>query len=353
MVRESTARSGFWGYILPRISQGIFIPIVSDSFRIEQIFRDGSETTGDENALSLYEQLVSEWGTLIGYPMEDRHNLARVSQYYLVEQKDDPHARSKFLEFLKSFLLTIASEDVSYNDLAVRLKTKVHEMRLSEIVQQLDYPRFPEGTDDPLRLLAKLPLPIYVTTSQSNFLERALEAEDKKPRTQVCFWSGEIASTNPDHQTDPEFTPTVTAPMVYHLFGLEDYPQTLVQSEDDYISFIMSMAEDTSTLNPIVPLSLRRALGESNLVLLGYRLQDWEFRILFRFILKFRRDEFSPRGLVIQLREEGRKTEDMQKSLEYLGRYFDRKKFDIEWANAETFIQRLWSEWNTYRRGRS
>jgi len=200
-------------------------------------------------------------------------------------------------------------------------------------------------------LLARLPLPIYITTSQSDFLERALEAEEKKPRTQICFWSGMISSANPEHRTDPDFMPTVTNPLVYHLYGLEDYPQTLVQSEDDYINFIMSMVEDTNTLNPIVPLNLRRALGESNLILLGYRLQDWDFRILFRFILKFRRDEFSPRGLVIQLKQDEKKIGNVEKSLEYLGRYFDRKKFDIEWGNAEVFIQKLWSEWNTYRQG--
>jgi hypothetical protein len=353
LAKEASVKTGFWEDIMPRIKQGVVIPIVSNSFRIEQIFREDKEIPGEEDALSIDEQLTTEWANWIEYPMHDKYNLARVTQYYLVEQKDNPQARTKYIEFLKTVLLTIVEEDDDYADLAERLKSQIQEQRFSEIVQQLDYPRFPGGAEDPLRLLARLPLPIYVTTSQSDFLERALEAEGKKPRAQICFWSGVIASASPEHQTDPDFTPTITNPLVYHLYGLEDYPQTLVQSEDDYINFIMSMVEDTNTLNPIVPLNLRRALGESNLILLGYRLQDWDFRILFRFILKFRRDEFSPRGLVIQLRQNEKKVENVQRSLEYLSHYFDRKKFDIEWSNAEGFIQKLWSEWNIYRQGQS
>lgn len=357
LAKEAPARTGFWEDIMPRLNQGTVIPIISNSFRIEQIFReenaDSVELTGEAEALTLEEQLVMEWASWIEYPMQDKHSLARVAQYFLVEQKDNPQARTKYLEFLKTVLLTIAQDDPDYLDLAERLKAQIQEQRFSEIVHQLDYPRFPAGKEDPLRLLARLPLPIYITTSQSDFVERALEAEGKKPRTQVCFWSGVISSATPAHQTDPDFLPSITNPLVYHLYGLEDYPQTLVLSEDDYINFIISMVEDTNTLNPVVPLHLRRALGESNLILLGYRLQDWDFRILFRFILKFRRDEFSPRGLVIQLKQTEKKVDNVQKSLEYLGRYFDRKKFDIEWGNAETFIEKLWSEWNTYRQGQA
>lgn len=354
LAKETLSKAGSWESIMPRISQGVVIPVISSSFRIEEIFRDGSDAANAEDEfLSINEQLIAEWANLIEYPMQDKYNLARVAQYYLVEQKDDPHARTRYLEFLKSFLLTIANDDKDYSDLAAKLKMRTQEMSFSEIVHQLDYPRFSDGTEDPLRLLARLPLPVYITTSQSDFIERALEAEGKKPRTQICFWSGQISSASFEHRTDPEFIPRVTNPLVYHLFGLEEYPQTMVLSEDDYLNFLIAMVEDTNTLNPVVPLSLRRALGESHLILLGYCLADWDFRVLFRFISKFRKDEFSPRGMVIQLRRNERAIQNVEKSLEYLGRYFDRRKFDIEWKDPEGFIQKLWDGWNDYRRGQS
>jgi hypothetical protein len=363
LAEETSTRTGFWEEIMPRINQGVVIPVISNSFRIEHIFGDEKEPAAENNEkqesapgtanLSIDEQLTTEWANLIGYPMRDKHVLARVAQYYLVEQKDNPQARTKYLEFLKSCLLTIAGEDREYTDLANRLMAQIQEQRFSEIVQQLDYPRFPKGAEDPLRLLAKFPLHTYITTSQSDFLERALEAEKKTPHTQICFWSGAISSAKPEHRTDPEFRPTITNPLVYHLFGLEDYPQTLVLSEDDYIDFLTSMVEDTNNLNPVVPLSLRKAIGESHLVLLGYRLPDWDFRVLFRFIVKFRIERFSPRGMLIQLERDEKRFENVEKSIEHLSHYFEGKKFDIEWNKAEKFIIKLWNDWNAYKQSRS
>lgn len=357
LAKEAGSKTGLWEEIMSGINKGIVIPMLSNSFRIDQIFRDQEDSGAEgknvesENSLTISDQLTTEWANLIGYPMDDKGNLARVAQYYLVENKDSPFARTKYLESLKTFLLMLVKEgDREYAELAERLSGQIHELNFSEIVNQLDYPRFPEGVEDPLRLLARFQLPIYITTSQSDFLERALKAEGKEPRTQICFWSGSISSAKPEHKTDPDYVPTPGKPLVYHLYGLEDYPQTLVLSEDDYISFLMRMVEDTNTQNPIVPLYLRQALAESHLLMLGYRLQDWDFRILFRFVLKYRReDEFARRGMLIQLKPDGKRFEDVEKSLEYLGKYFDKRKFDIEWNNAEGFIRKLSKDWDIYR----
>jgi len=351
LAREGASKSDPREDLMRRINQGIVIPIISNSLRIEQVFGGENEEINDENDFSIYEQLTAEWASLIGYPLEDKHNLARVAQYHLVERRDDPHARTNFLNFLKDLLATMAQDDKEYADVAQGLKGQIHDRRLSEIVRELDYPRFANGMEDPLGLLARLPLPIYITTSQSNFLEQALLKEGKGPRTQVCFWSGPIVSASAEHRTDPDFAPSPAQPLVFHLFGIEDYPQTLVLSEDDYINFLVSMVEDTNTLNPVVPLVLRRALSESHLLLLGYRLQDWDFRVLFRFILKFRKEDFSPRGMAIQLKPGGESNENLAKAIEYLKQYFDRKKFDIEWDTAESFIQKLWNDWDAHRKG--
>jgi SIR2-like domain len=345
MAKEAPVKAGLWESILPRISKGTLIPIISSSFRLEQIFRE----LATDNELTVVEELVAQWAARIEYPMQDNHNLARVAQYYLVEQNDDPNARTEMVSFLKLLLLAMASTDGENRERAISLKNKIQEKRFSDLVTELEYPRFPDAAEDSLRVLARLPLPIYVTTSQSNFIERALIAEDKKPITQLCFWSGEISNVIPAHRTDPDFTPTVTTPLVYHLYGLEDYPQTLVLSEDDFINFLLSVVEDTNMLNPKVPLYVRRALGESQLILIGYRLTDWDFRVLFRFLLKFRTDGFSPRGMLIQLKQMERDLSN-EKALGYLGRYFGKRTFDIEWSDTEAFIRKLWNEWDTYRK---
>jgi hypothetical protein len=39
LAKDAVSKEGSWESIMPRISQGVVIPIVSSSFRIEQIFR--------------------------------------------------------------------------------------------------------------------------------------------------------------------------------------------------------------------------------------------------------------------------------------------------------------------------
>lgn len=342
--------------ILPFIKKGRVIPIISNSLRIDQIFRDQqalidqiSEVAEfDDEDLTIDEQLTKEWARKIEYPMLDDHNLARVAQYFQVEKKESELANSKYLEFLMDFLLE-NELDENYQDVVRQLREQ--QACFSDIVQQLDYPRFPEGMSDPLRILAKLPFSIYVTTSYFNFLERALEAEGKQPRTQVCFWSGGKGSAKPEHAPDPVFDPSVMQPAVYHLYGLEDYPQTLVMSEDDYMNFLITVAQDTDTQNPKIPLRLREGLADSRLLLLGYHVKDWDFRVLFRFILQYRSAKSAPRSMLIQLKPGEKQMSDKEKSVRYLSQYFDENQFDVDWTNPEKFIQRLWNEWDKYRKG--
>jgi hypothetical protein len=334
--------------ILQNISKGSVIPVISNSFRMEQIFHE----LAGEGGPSAVEELIIQWASFIKYPMSDRSNLAQVAQYHFVKRNDDLNARTEFLSFLKKFLWTMAETEVKDPALATGLQGRIEAMRFSDLVKELDYPQFPAGREDPLRLLARFPLPVYITTSQSDFVERALEAEGKTPRTQICFWSGEMTSIRKEHRTiAEEFNMDSTNPVVYHLYGLDEYPQTLVLSEDDYINFLISIAGDTDNSHPKIPLYLRGAVGESQLILIGFRLSDWEFRVLFRLMMNFR-TVFSPRGMLIQL--EGKKNDaaDLD-AIEYLKSYFGRKSFDIEWSYTENFVQELWNEWNSLRRDRS
>ena len=362
--KGSEAKANPRDAILPNITKGTVIPVISSSFRMEQIFQDAAD-----DGSNVVDDLIAGWADHIDYPMQDSSNLAQVAQYYLVNQNDDPTARIGIFNYLKHMLWRMANTEVQDPALAEGLESGIEERRLSDLVEDLDYPQFPDGTEDPLRLLARFPLPVYITTSQSNFLERALEAEGKTPFTQICFWSGEIPNLPDEHRPVAQRIASITNPLVYHLFGLEDYPQTLVLSEDDFISFLIAVTEDTNTLNPKIPLYLRQAVAGSQLLLVGYRLSDWDFRVVFRLMMKFRHDGFSPRGMLIQLEDKekqdsgkenpeankdnqvaNKKKQDAnKKAVEYLRNYFGKKSFDIEWKDADSFIQELWSRWNILR----
>ena len=360
---SDSSESSYLDDLIPFIKKGTVIPIISNSIRIEQIFSDeetltnqfSANTNFDENDETTTEELTAEWAKYINYPMADANNLARVAQYYQVEQKDPELAKTKYLKFLTDYLLNIEA-DGDYKDDVSQLRKE--DASFSKTVQKLDHPRFPDGLEDqdPLRILAKLPLKIYITTSHSNFMEQALEAVGRHPRTEICFWTREKISAMPTqvvntkYATPDEKSDEEEPPIVYHLFGVEEYPQTLVLSEDDYMNFLISVVQDTNTNKPVVPLWLREGLAESRLLLLGYRVQDWDFRVLFKFILNYRNDS-APRGMLIQLEPGTQLVANKEKSLEYLGNYFDKKQFDVDWTNSEQFIQKLGVEWDKYRKG--
>jgi hypothetical protein len=193
--------------------------------------------------------------------------------------------------------------------LARDLRSQVDAFDFSDIAHQLDYPYFADArTEDPLRLLAKLPLSVYVTTSYYDFMERALDSEGRHPRTQICFLFGEPSNVAPEHRPDPDIVLTPERPLVYHLHGFERYPESLVLSEDDYLGFLARVSEEgKDTKMPFVPLYLSDALAVSSLILLGYRLHDWDFRVLFRGIIRAKKGAEMYRsaqgkfGLAIQL----------------------------------------------------
>jgi len=274
-----------------------------------------------------------------------------------VELKDPELAKTKYLKFLTDYLLDIGEEDENHREDVLQLRKR--NAPFSQIVQKLDYPRLPAGMEDqdPLHILAKLPLKIYITTSHYNFMEQALEAVGRHPRTEVCFWSRE-KSVLPTQASDSKYMPPdekqdkEEPPVVYHLFGLENNPQTLVLSEDDYMNFLISVVQDTNTSRPVVPLWLRAGLAESRLLLLGYRVQDWDFRVLFKFISHYREDNKSaPRGILIQMEPGPAHGGNKEKSIKYLKQYFDTEKFNIDWSNSEKFIQKLGIEWDKYIKG--
>lgn len=341
------------------INRGKIIPIISNSFRMDQIFRNISSLSkkideapkkrSTDEQVTAFQQLTREWADFIEYPLPDDSNLARVAQYFQVYKKQNQvgPAKKEYLNFLKSYFLSPLDPHAVVPQ---RL-----EKTFSDIVAEAG-PTFPDEKQDPLRQLANLPLPIYITTSYFNFLERALELAGKKfMRTQVCSWSGGKAMGA--HLPDPNFEPTPESPVVYHLFGLENYPPTLVLSEDDYMNWQISVTEELSQPNASttasgIPLKLRDALAdqESQLMILGYGLQDWEFRVLLRFMWRFRRGEDLRRSTVIQLKPRPKKTEYEQNALGYLKQYFDIRRSNVKWTTAETYIQKLSAAYADYNR---
>lgn len=342
--------------IYRRIKDGKVIPIISNAVWAEKTFILGDTN----NRFSIDGQLSQIWAELMEYPLGDSFDLARVALYNRVNSEDPEHAKRKYLNFLKDALLELTGSNEQASDLVQELRTQVNELSVADLAHELGYPRYKSPDAHSLRLLARMNLPIYITTSYFDFMERAIREEGRQPRSQLCLWSGEETGILPEHRSNPNFVPTRETPLVYHLFGLEKYPRTMVLSEDDYLEFLVEISRGILAQRPVIPLYLGEALRSNSLILLGYRLYDWDFRVLFRGIIKRDLSSLRSFGLVVQLdatkagimyNEDDTRAQREAQYLKYLSDYFRESDFRVDWGDTDTFIQTLWNNYHKWSQG--
>jgi len=335
--------------IFQRVRDGKVIPIISSTISFDRIFNLAPPETPDE---PVDHSIARTWAELIGYPLKDDFDLPRVALYNRVKSRDTEQAKRQYLTFLKQILVELGKADDKNADAALELEGQVNELSLTDIASEFGYPAYEDADHDPLRLLARLNLPIYITTSYFDFLERAIIAEGRTPLTQVCFWSGDETNVLPEHQTNLNFVPKAETPLVYHLFGFEKYPRTLVLSEDDYLSFLVEATKGPDIHKPVIPLYLADALRSMSLVLLGFNLDDWDFRVLYRGVVKPGASSLRSFGLILQL-EPGKSglAENAEEANHYLKEYFEDADFKVEWGNSYDYMSGLWKEWSKWVQG--
>jgi hypothetical protein len=187
---------------------------------------------------------------------------------------------------------------------------------------------------DPYRVMAGLQLPIYITTAWTDLLQEALKDVDREPITMMFPWNGHIPVTR------TRVEPTVQKPLVYHLYGRLDRPETLVLTEDDYFEWITAWIAARRSIPP----SVQHALSARSLLFLGYSLDDWDFRVIFQGIKSFgsgKRNLLSQNLHVgVQLSPQSQ-TIEPEAAQEYLESYFGDDKITIYWGDTRQFLDDL------------
>jgi hypothetical protein len=320
-----------WKTIIRRIKGGKFAPIISYQVTSHH-FRDSLA-------------VVRAWADEVGYPLADRDNLARVAQYASLIGRDALAAKEDYLDFLKRRLLERAKAELEPDETQFFLKTledELLDLSFSEVAARLGYPAYDNDLDNPLRILAELPLPIYLTTNFATFMEDALKAAGKEPVTEVCYWNEDFADDVPSvFEQDPDYEPGIEEPLVYHVHGLDAHPSSVVLAEDDYLDFLVTVSQDADA----IPTRVSQALTDSSLLLLGYQLQGWDFKSIFRSLITTKRSSRRLLSLSIQLMPDRELVEDHESAQEYLERYFDKANFEIYWGDAQQFMKELWEKW--------
>lgn len=346
-----------WSELLEGIEHGNLIPIISNSVTNDQLFDLDDDQLlvmggGKANPLgwSIEEQLANTWATVIKFPLREQHWLPRVALFdRVVNSVSDRGAKNNYLQFLKEYLIFVLEDEGRLSEEEIDLlKEEYAHSSFADIAVMAGLPKPAEGGVNTLELLAKMKLPIYITTSPFDFLERAIIKDKRQPRTQVCFWSQKPTHyVDKSHDTDYTFEPTPENPLVYHIFGLEAYPESMVLNEDDYFDFLVHVASDSNSAKPALPLYLLEALSRSSLLLLGYRLRDWDFRVMFRGLIKPYPASTKKYNVAIQL--DPKKFSDHETArniIRYLEGYFDDGDFAVQFDTAHNFVGSLYARWS-------
>lgn len=192
---------------------------------------------------------------------------------------------------------------------------------------------------EPHQALAKENFSIYLTTDYSSLLETALREENKTPIIKLCPWRDAIAANSKLCSLDEE--PTPERPLVYHLFGNLQVPDSLVLTEDDFFDYLIGITRNSRLIPPVV---LERLVG-SSLLLLGFQVNDWYFRSLFRFLMNLKGREYLRdfRHFSVQVSPEEDRILEPRRARKYLEEYIrsDQTPISIFWGSAEDFTREL------------
>ncbi len=315
-----------WPVLLQRLQEGNCTPVL------------GSGMT--EALIGTTREIARRWAETYRFPLapHDRDDLPQVAQYLeVVLDRSFPRGELNFYlrrQLRRRFADDLAAlpSDASLDDLL---------LRAAEALRQ----RTPL---EPHALLAALPFPVYVTTNGDSLLAEALTkvtagGQPKRPTVRVF-------SADSDAEGPLPAPPSVAAPLVYHLFGHLRDTDSLVLTEDDYFDFLINAAGKRRQIPPEV----RRRLTKSSLLFLGFRLEEWDFRVLVRTINALEGSDLLQNysQVAVQLDPEDGKFLEPDSARRYLEKHtrFAGKSISIYWGKVEQFLDELGREWATWQK---
>ena len=139
------------------------------------------------------------------------------------------------------------------------------------------------------------------------------------------------------------YRPEAARPLIYHLFGNLREPDSVVLTEDDYFDYLIGVTANKDLIPPVV----RRALADTALLFLGFRMDDWDFRVLFRSLMsqegRGRRSRYA--HVAVQIDPEESQILEPEGARRYLESYFEDADISIYWGSTEDFVQELGRRW--------
>ncbi len=330
--KQSSGAQSWQAFIAERIRNKKVVPLISNRMAADLVLN------GYDKLLDAYVEYVEDVrGDDDDFRIE-RQSLSQMLQFRnvadpVIRKRRDPLTiKLDFINFIKNRLYDLAETDGTDPDILENIDEKFDDLSLTEFADQLGYPRF-QGERDPYLLLASFDLPIYITTSAHDFMEQALRRNGKTPRSEICRWKPDLDTipSELDADYDPGDERYQNEPLVYHLYGSDRYPESLVLTEDDYMQFLVATSQNVGRKTDAVYWRVRQAMSDSSLLLLGYHLETWELRSLFWGLIVPRTQKLAG---AVNIQLEPSKLERL-----YLERYMDEyHQLEVYWGNVETAL---------------
>ncbi len=200
--------------------------------------------------------------------------------------------------------------------------------------------------DEPYRILASLPLSVYINTHYFAFMSYALLSQHKEPQRIVCRWY-DPESSGEDHDLPAAYDPKPACPLVFHMFGHVANPPSLVLTEDDYLDFLVR----TSDKQDLIPQSVQNAMRNNSLLFLGYQTSDLDFRVILRSLSRIRRDARKSSNYTVQfvhVSDDKVTSEQINRLKEYFKSYNNSMAISVYWGTTGEFMTELRQRWEDY-----
>lgn len=286
-----------WDSLLYRIRAGKCTPFIGPEVCQRIVLPDG--------------EIAQTWAEEHAYPLGDSQNMPRVAQFLAI--KRDPAFP--------------ADEVVRY---------------LEEIESLPDF----DDSDEPHSFLASLPLPIYITTNYDDFMTQALNYHSRPANREVCRWNKYVKDIPSVFDADSKVDVSKTNPVVYHIFGHTEVPESMVLTEDDYLDFLVNISRSQT----VIPRQIEKALVRTSLLFIGFQLSDLKFRVLFRGLIASLERTLRRTSVAVQLTPEPPDINGVTPAQvrNYWEEYLARDDVRVYWGDSFDFIKELRKRWEAF-----
>jgi hypothetical protein len=138
-----------WYYLIDQIKDKKCTPFIGPEICSKNFFTD--------------KDIAQKWAKEYNYPLDEPSQLSRIAQFLKIQDKRPAYHIKK----------EIQSQNMSYFDL-------------------------PKYNNSPYDILARLNLPIYISTNYDEFMEQALTKRGKEPISEFCGWNEKLINTIKD-----------------------------------------------------------------------------------------------------------------------------------------------------------